>query len=189
MKKNILIIFLTLFYFSNSAMKSQPFYVGVKSEPFYLTSKIDSEIENKLFVTSFYLLGGVNLTSNIQLETQYGLLLSEGYRYNGFEICLTGKYFLRENKEFITCGFILHKNGGENSASHISEGNYLSLLSIGIGTYLKEILFIQVLYQFPVSDNLYANNLYWDFQAGSYNKIPLRIIGILKLSIGLTLDL
>ncbi|NJD21118.1 MAG: hypothetical protein FIA82_00390 [Melioribacter sp.] len=189
MNKIYLFIILLLFICTNTIILSQTFHLGVKSEPFFLFSKIDSETESKFYTTSFYLLGGMELNSNIQIEAQYGFLLSEGYRYNGFETSLMGKYFIRDKKEHIICGITLHKNGGDNSASHRSEGNFMSIATIGVGTYLTKILFVQALYQFPISDSQYAYNLIWDFREGSYQKIPLKLIGLLKFSVGLSFDL
>ncbi|MBS3945751.1 MAG: hypothetical protein KGZ42_09660 [Melioribacter sp.] len=188
MKNKIYLINLLFFLLTNySNILSQSFYGGLKGEAFFLRSQFQFQPESKFYVTSFYLFGGMEINKNIKLDLQYGILLSEGNRYNGFETGLIFKYFLRENKEFVSCGVLTHKNSGTNSFHHISKSNYLLVGTIGLGTYLTDILFIQLSYQIPIGENQYADFRYWDVEKGML-KEPILLINLIKFSIGISFD-
>lgn len=188
MTKRILIGVTILFcLLINSYSLSQSFYGGLKGEAFFLRSQFHFQPESKFYVTSFYLFGGININKDIKLDLQYGILLSEGNRYNGVETGLIFKYFLRENKEFISCGVLTHKNGGTNSFHHISKSNYLLIGTIGLGAYLTDVIFIQLSYQTPFWESQYADFRYWDAENGVI-KEPILLINLLKFSVGISFD-
>lgn len=171
--------------------KAQPFSLGLKIEPFILFTELDNVNNQNIYSTSFYLQSGFKLSNSAQLEVHYGILLSEGYKFNGFQTCLMGKYFIRDGMEYIIGGYILHKNGGDNGAYYKTEDKYLSLGSLGIGTYLsKTSLYVQISYQFPINKSDFGYKIIIDAtdpQKNSYLKNKL--VGLIKLGIGYSFDL
>lgn len=174
---------------SYQSFYSQSVSVGFKADPYVLITERFNEIKSFPYVTSFYVLGGIKASSILHFDIEYGLQASEDYGFNGFEVSLIGKYLLRENKEYILIGYTHHKNGGGNSSGHRTVDKYLSLASLGVGTYISNTFFVQVVYQFPLGDNVYAKFRTWDFIKGIYNEEPLRVIGLVKFGFGVSFDL
>jgi hypothetical protein len=168
---------------------AQTFYLGFKSEPFILFSKVGYETESKFYTTSFFLMGGIKLSSNFYLEVQPGITLAEE-RFNGFGTCLSGLYFLREGKEYVTIGIVLHSNrGGSSHSRPIDDKNFI-LGSLGTGIFLSKSIFVQISYQFPLSNSEYGRTIIrnpYDPNKNTYNELIL--IGLLKLALGLSFNL
>jgi len=179
-----------VFLFVDNTSIGQNLNIGLKYEPFVLYTKLGTVEYNDIYFSSFYVQGGIKLNSKIQIEINYGLVLSEGYRFNGFETCLFGKYFIWERSEYIIVGYIFHKNGGDNGHYYRTEDKFLSLGTVGIGIFISELFFIQATYQIPFGNNEFGyriNPNTLDPNKNTYDKNKL--VGLFKLGFGLSFDL
>jgi hypothetical protein len=188
-KKIFFIIILLALSYNQNILHAQIFHVGFKGEPFILFSDIGHETESKFYTTSIFLIGGIKLSSKFYLEVQPGITLSEE-RFNGIGTCLSSKYFLREEKEYVTIGIVMLSNRGGSSHSRIIDEKKFILGSLGTGTFLSKSIFVQISYQFPLSNSKYGRTIIgnpYDPNLNTYNE--LRLIGLLKLALGLSFNL
>ncbi len=180
-----MILFFVLMSFDIKAQS----YLGFRAEPFYLMSSINSNNESKFYSTSFYCVAGLQIFTNVEIEISPGIIFSEGKRYNAYpELGVFGKYFLREGKEYVRCGLLMHFNKGESSNSIHLEGKKIYLGSVGVGTTVNKNFLLEIMYQFPIGEKQYS----LEDQLDIYNNhifTPINLIGLIKLGFGLSFDL
>ena len=184
---NIFVLIITIIFLTKS--NAQTFSVGFKAEPFYLISSISSNNESHFYPTSFYFLFGANITPNLKLELQPGIIYSESKRFNAFpEVGFFGKYFLNGCKEYVLGGILIHNNWGESSNSVSVKGKKIILGAIGIGICPNKNSLLELSYQFPIGNNQY-NTQDELIYTGRTTHSSMDLIGLIKLGFGVSFDL